>query len=41
MHLVNKPILCHIYRVKDNVYEKHDLDQVVPLQIPVIVWNYD
>ena len=41
MGLVNIGILGHIYWIEDDINEKHDLDQVVPLKIPIVVWPND
>ena len=37
MFLINVDIHSHIYRIKYDIYYKHNLNQVVPLKIPVVV----
>ena len=41
MRLLQVDVLCHIYRIKEDVNDKHGLNQVVPLKIPVIVGSND
>ena len=34
-------ILCHLYGIKEDVNNKHELNKVVPLEIQVVVRSYD